>query len=279
MKPTVAMAFGAAVALAAGMAAPGARAGERGSDEKRIEKRVVVRHGGGGFLGVGLDDVEGDARGAKVRSVRPESPAAKAGIKDGDVVVRFDGEGVRSAAHLVRLVAETPAGRSIAVEVLRTGKAEKLSVTLGEGDRLVLPGGEPARREYRFELPMPPVPPDVSVEDGFVRVTPHQPPRLGLEFIEIGEQLAASYQLERDNGVLVASVQAGSAAAKAGVKAGDIVLELDGHEIKDGGDLRSVVEDADAGETVKIKLLRAGHPLELDVTFGGLEQHSHGPTL
>ena len=58
-----------------------------------------------------------------------------------------------------------------------------------------------------------------------------------------------------------------------------MILELDGHEIEDGGDLRRVVDDVDAGETVKIKVLRAGRPLELDVTFGGAEQHSHGPTL
>ena len=156
------------------MAAPAAQAGERSSDEKRIEKRVVIRHGGGGFLGVGLDDVEGEARGAKVGSVRTESPAAKAGIKEGDVVVRFDGEGVRSAAQLVRLVGETPAGRSVAVEVLRAGKAEKLTVTLGEGDRLFQHAGEPATRELRFKLPVPPVPPDVSVEDGYLQ--PHQAP-------------------------------------------------------------------------------------------------------
>jgi serine protease Do len=278
MMRTFAWTLGA-VALAAGLAAPNARAGEPAGDQKRIEKRVLIRHGGG-FLGVTLADVEGEARGAAVRSVESDSPAGKAGIKEGDVVARFDGEAVRSAAQLVRLVGETPAGRSVAIEVLRAGKTEKLAVTLGEGNRMWMRGeGLPGERGLHFTLPMPPEPPDVSVENGQVHVTPHTPPRLGIEFIEIGKQLAATYHLKNDEGLLIASVLAGSAAERAGLRAGDVILEIDGHEIEDAGDRHRVVEDADPGETVKIKVQRAGQPLELEVTFAGGEEHPHGPTM
>jgi serine protease Do len=273
MKRRVAMALGIAGVLAAGLVlGPAVRAA---GGEKQIEKRVVVRHAGGGFLGVGLDDVEGDARGAKVRSVRADSPAAKAGIKEEDVIVRFDGEGVRSVAQLMRLVGETPAGRTVPVEVLRAGKAEKLTVTLGEGEGPLWQ----SKRDHLFRLPLPPARPDVRIEDGAIVVSRHEPPRLGVEYIEISGQLAEAFQLESDEGVLVASVQAGSPAAQAGVKAADVILELDGHEIEDAGDLRRVVDDVDGGETVTIKVLRAGRPLELEVTFREDEKRSHGPAL
>ncbi len=264
----------------AGLTAPGARAGEPSKDEKRIEKRVLLRHAGGGFLGVGLGDVEGEARGAAVRSLEADGPAGKAGIKEGDVIVRFDGEAVRSAAQLVRMVGETPAGRSVAIEILRAGKPEKLTVTLGEGNRLFMREGMPGERGLHFALPVPPEPPDVSVENNMLHVRPREPRRLGVEFIDMGEQLAAAYKLEAKSGVLVASVEAGGAAAKAGIRAGDVLLEFDGHEIESGRDLRGAVADSEPGETVKVKLLRDSRPLELDVTMGGAEpKREQGPTL
>jgi serine protease Do len=279
MMRTVAWTLGA-VALAAGLAAPNARAGEPAGDQKRIEKRVLIRHGGG-FLGVTLEDVEGDARGAAVRSVESDTPAGKAGIKEGDVIVRFDGETVRSAAQLARMVGETPAGRSVAIEVLRAGKPEKLTVTLGEGNRMWMRGeGMPGERGLHFALPVPPEPPDVSVENNVLHVRPREPRRLGVEFIDMGEQLAAAYKLETKSGVLVASVEAGGAAAQAGIKAGDVLLELDGHEIENGRDLREAVADTKPGERVTVKLQREGRPLELEVTMGGVEpRREQGPSL
>jgi len=294
MKRTEALALGAVLALTAGMAlGPAVQAEERHAGGQRIEKHVIIRHGGGAFLGVGLDDVEGDARGAKVLSVEPDSPAAKAGIKEADVVVRFDGEGVKSAVQLVRLVGETPAGRTVAIEVLRGGASQKLSATLGEGKPMRLLGAGPGGPGFRFEMPTPPEGPDVSVEQppsewpdrhpgdkNLLYMRPHAPRRLGIELIDMGEQLAAAYKLAAKGGVLVAAVDAGGVAAKAGIKAGDVVLAFDGHEIENGRALREAVADVDAGKTVKVKLQRDGRPLELDVTMGGAEpRHEHSPEL
>ena len=155
MKRLAALALGVPAILVAGLALGpgGVRAGETDQDGQKVEKRVVVRHAGGSRLGVGLEDTEGDVRGTKVRSVEEGSPAEKAGIQEGDVIVRFDGEAVRSASQLARLVGETPAGRSVAIEVTRGGATQKLSATLAEGSRRVrVFSGDGGSRDARVQL-------------------------------------------------------------------------------------------------------------------------------
>ena len=94
---------------------------ERAADEVQREVRRLQRRfefgGGGPEIGVSIRDVEAGSpgsAGAQVERVREDSPAEKAGIRAGDVITQFDGERVRSARQLSRLVAETPAGRSVA---------------------------------------------------------------------------------------------------------------------------------------------------------------------
>jgi serine protease Do len=282
MTRNVTLAIGVPAVLLACLAlGPGnVRAGGKGADEKRVERSVnVVRIGDGAFLGVSLEDVEADARGAKVRSVEEASPAEKAGIKEGDVIVGFDGETVRSASQLARLVRETPPGRSVAVEVSRGGARQKLTATLGEGRghvRMALPD----MRDFDIELPEPKEPPEAPLPP-----SPHAwsfrsddghglafgmlgigPRKLGIEYMEMGEQLAAFFKLSGDKGVLVTSVEADGPAAKAGMKAGDVILKFDGDSVTDAEDLRDAVHDAKGGQEVTVTVQRDGRPLDLKVT-------------
>jgi S1-C subfamily serine protease len=308
MKRTVAMVLGVgAVALSTLALGPAVRAAQKAEDSPKVEKRVIVRHAGGsGFLGIGLEDLQGDARGAKVRTVEPGSPAEKAGIKPDDVIVRFDGEAVRSAAQLSRLVGETPADRAVPVEVSRAGATQKLTATLGERRMRVFEGGDfPGMRQFQFELPEPPEAPEAP-EPPHAGVAPHAPaaprapraprawsfvpgddvfmhampglggPRkLGLEYIEMGEQLAAAYKLAGKGGVLVTSVDAEGPAAKAGVKAGDVLLKFDGKAIEDAGDLRDAVAAAEGGKEVALSVQREGRALELKATLAKPEMMKH----
>jgi predicted metalloprotease with PDZ domain len=265
------------------------RAGEKDSDEKKVAKKVeVVRLGGGAFLGVGLDEVEGELRGAKVRSVEADSPAAKAGLKEGDVIVRFDGEGVRSAAQLARLVRETPAGRSVPIEVNRAGAVQKLTATLAEGHRRFhIGGGDMGSPDLDLEVPEPPVPPlpphapmaprapmpphafnwKWNDEGGLLGMLPGGPRKLGIEYQEIGDQLAAYFKLAQKTGVLVTSVDADGPAGKAGIKAGDVILKFEGKAIEEGGDLRDAVRAEEGGKEVTVTVQRDGRPLDLKVTL------------
>ncbi len=309
MKRLIALAVGVPAILAAGLVlGPGdVRAGQKEKDDavEKVERKIVVRHSGGGRLGVSLEETEGALRGARVRSVEEGSAAAKAGIQEGDVVVRFDGEAVRSASQLVRLVGETPAGRSVAIEVSRGGATQTLEATLAEGGRRVRVLGGPGMREFALEMPdidvevpEPPEPPEAPAPPGAPKAPraplPHAwawhgddgrdmvmrffgggPRRLGIEYLEIGEQLAVHFGLPGKSGVLVGSVDADSPAAKAGMKAGDLVLKLDGKAIEDGRDLREAVAEAGEGKAVTVTVKRDGRPLDLQVTLAKPERPRH----
>jgi membrane-associated protease RseP (regulator of RpoE activity) len=308
MKRLAGLALGVPAILVAGLAlGPGdVRAGETDQDGPKVEKRVVVRHAGGSRLGVGLEDTEGDVRGTKVRSVEQGSPAEKAGIKEGDVIVRFDGESVRSASQLARLVGETPVGRSVAIEVKRGAATQTLNATLaerGRGVRVYSHGG-PGMREFNLEMPEwdvevpeppsppeapepphaglpphapmaphPPMPPHAwgwKSDDGqnmFFRMMSGGPRRLGIQYMEIGDQLAAYFKLGGKSGVLVSSVDADGPAGKAGMKAGDVVLKLGNETIDDGDDLREAVSEAEGGQEVTVTVQREGRPVDLKVTL------------
>ena len=100
---------------------------------------------GGSRIGLSIEDVtEDDAvnEGAAVRDVLPDSPAESAGFVDGDVVVEFDGERVRSARQLTRLVQETPAGRTVGTAVMRDGRRVELDVTPESGAIAAVPSLE-----------------------------------------------------------------------------------------------------------------------------------------
>ena len=313
MKREVALVLGIPSLLLAGFVlGPGdVRAGGRDYGEENVEKKVekkirIAGLGGGAFLGVSLGELEEDARGAKVQSVETASPAEKAGIKEGDTIVAFDGEVVRSASQLARLVRETPAGRSVALEVSRSGEKQKLTATLGERRRTLRFAGEdmplPEIPDVELEMPdfdveveEPKVPPHAPAPPGAPRapVAPHAPPapmphawswnrgdghdfvfkmlgggprKLGIEYMELGEQLAAYFKLADKKGVLVTAVDADGPAAKAGVKAGDVILELDGKPVRGGEDLQDAVRDAEGGKEVALTVQRDGRSLDLKVT-------------
>jgi C-terminal processing protease CtpA/Prc len=291
--------FGLAAALVvAGSTVPGvARAAYEEQDEARKDdetkkpgRRFEVRRllGGGGRLGVTLEDASG---GVTVTDVHGDSVAEKAGVRQGDIVVRFAGEHVRSAAQLVRLVRETPAGREVDIEVSRGGSTQKLSATLREPDRDRLftfrPGGG---EDFHFEMPEMPDMPDVPDLPELAGVpeppAPPAPPRiarffmgqgrkLGLSFQELGEQLAGYFKVE--GGVLVTHVEADGPAARAGIKAGDVIVRVGAQAIKDGGDLRQAIRDADAGSKTTVVVQREGRSVDLSVTVGDDERARHAP--
>ena len=236
MRFTKVLVFGSALAavVAAAVISVGAQESRRG--------RAIILDGRGSQLGVMIRDLEGDAvaksTGVEIEEVTPDSPAAKAGLKAGDIVTEYDGERVRSARQFTRLVQETPEGRSVSMAVLRNGQkqtlqatpeARELSWTMGiDGDRIARETERSVRealREFRAGSPAF----RFRFDDGFpgLRMTPRG--RLGVSVEGLSTQLA-EYFGAKDGGALVSSVTADSPAAKAGIKAGDVITTVNGNK-------------------------------------------------
>ena len=219
---------------------------------------------GGGRLGVSVADIDASeskaSSGVVIESVESDSPAEKAGLKTGDIVVEFDGERVRSVRQFTRLVSETPAGRQVAAAVLRDGQRVSLNLTTrsrsfgGVGDfSLSMPPlpARPARPARPSRLPRPaPTPRPPSIER-FVWAMGNQ---LGVTANTLSDQLAEFFGTK--HGVLVASVTDGSAADKAGVKAGDVIVSMNGKTVEDPADLRRHVLDAESGDEFTLGVIR-----------------------
>jgi serine protease Do len=258
-----------------------ARIAETANEKVRRAVRVAgVAHGG--RLGVRLADVAAEdrerlrletTRGALVQSVEPDSPAAQAGLREDDVIVRFDGEAVRSVAQLVRLVRETPPGRPVSLEVSRAGEKRTLQATLAErGPHALVELGELPE----LDLPEPPEPlvaPRFEWHGNAPLVFRHRGPlgprKLGLGYRPIEGQLAEYFKVPGGKGLLVESVEPDGPADKAGVRAGDVLLQAGGRTLDDASDFRDVVREAEPGKPLALEVLRDGKRLELTVTPAG----------
>ncbi len=214
---------------------------------------------GGSRIGLSIEDVtDNDAadEGALVRDVRADSPAASAGFADGDVIVEFDGERVRSARQLTRLVQDTPSGRTVEAAVLRDGRRVELEVT---------PESSGAFWSVQAR-------PNVDIVSGYTGLAPgiyfganRGAARLGVRVQELSSQLADYFGV--DDGVLVSRVDEDSVASEAGLQAGDVITSVDGRAVGDSDSLRRRLSATGPGEDVSIGLTRAGRALELTATM------------
>jgi serine protease Do len=250
-------------------------------------RRVVVSPGdvamlgwGGSRLGVSIRDVDqadvtreklAGVAGAVVEEVRTDTAAAKAGVKAGDVVVSFDGERVRSARHLQRLVDETPDGRTVKMAVQRGGSRVDLDVTPAAPAAMSWGSDSFRWTERDGELLGPRIEQNLKRRfpamefnfdgGGFFALAGKA--RLGVSVQDMSEQLSAYFGVK--GGVLVADVDAESLAAKAGIKAGDIITSVNGQPVDSPEDLRREVGKVEDGKQADVGVTRDKKPLSLKV--------------
>jgi serine protease Do len=230
--------------------------------------RVLDVFVGGSRIGVAIQDVEavdeasraGATAGVFVEQVTPESPADQAGVRAGDLIVEFDGERVRSARQFTRLVQETPAGRSVALVVMREGRKTPLSVTPSAADRMRLDGLEDLGalvedlRSRGAVMPRPPVPPAPPSPPSSWSLELTGRPTLGLTTGTLSPQLAEYFGARE--GVLVASVAEGSVAQKMGVRAGDVVTAVNESSVRSPADLRRRLQSLNDGDRISLAVVR-----------------------
>jgi serine protease Do len=301
------IAGGTAALCAALIAAPGytaARRAQQAGNQEVVEPQVrdfnvMVGEEGGSWLGVETREVTGDnakelklpsERGVVLGRIAPDSPASKSGLRENDVVTEINGQQVEGAMQFRRMIREIPAGRNVQLTVWRDGHTQKISVTLGKAEELrhnmdrVTPG------TFAFRMPelpeMPDLPqvaeiPEMPSVDWDGPVVFSGPPRLGIDAEDLAGQLGSFFGAPDGEGILVRSVNSGSPAEKAGIKAGDVITSLNGERIRSVGDLRQKLaaqhgeknkdtdnkdkESKDKTRTVKLGVLRNKSEISLNV--------------
>ncbi len=218
-------------------------------------RRVVATHSAGGYLGVGVVEVEKpDSHGVQIKRVDEDSPADKAGLKEGDVVVEYNGQRVEGIDQFIRLVRETPAGRTVKMQVLRDGGTQSLTATLGTRKTMWSQDGP------NFpDVPMPPIPP---LELPEFRLFTHQSASIGIDVQSITGQLADYFGVK--SGVLVVNVVRDSPAQKAGLKAGDVITHVNGDAVATPHDITAHLHNQ-AAKPLPFAITRNHRELSLDV--------------
>ena len=182
-----------------------------------------------GWIGISIDDQTD--RGAVVRRVERDSPAEKAGLKEGDTILEFNKEPVIGAQQLTRLVRETPVGRTVDMKIRRENREETVKVTTTDTASVF--------RNGRFNINVPNINLDLDrvIRDSSrsvqIRTTFSQS---GIHAEELSDQLRDFFGAPSTGGVLITSVDSGSEAEKAGLKAGDVITSIDGRTIRTQND-------------------------------------------
>jgi serine protease Do len=222
------------------------------------QARRLATSGEGSWLGVELSEITpaevkqfklpGDY-GALVKHVAENSPAARAGLKENDVILEFGGMRVWSAAQLQQFVDQTPPGRDVTLRISRNGQKLNLQVTMGSPQMhaITLPP---------FRIPQINIP-----RHFFYGLGPFETRgRLGIEGQDLTPQLANYFGVKQGKGVLVTQVEEGSSAAKAGLKAGDCIVRVDSTEVDSLSSLRDALHEKGQGsQTIALTVVRKGH--------------------
>jgi len=216
--------------------------------------------GPGSAIGVTVED--GDTAGARVTGVRDDTPAARGGVAEGDVVVEFDGERVRSAQQFARLVRETAPGRAVQMTVMREGSRRQLEIT-PEQRR-----ADDLQRSFSFQTPQvftAPQPGRNLPQPFDLFVAPGNRARLGVSVSSVDGQLAEFFGVRE--GVLVQEVVEDSPAARAGLRAGDVITAVDGTTVSSQADLVSRIGRVADGSSLQIQITRDRQEQSVTVTL------------
>lgn len=176
-----------------------------------------------GWLGISLQNMDSaladyfnlsDMEGVIVAKVLSDSPAEKGGLKEGDVIRRFDGKKIKDLKALIKIVGQASIGKSIVVGIIRDKKEMPITVRIGE-------------RPFGIE----------SEQD---KVETGEPWR-GLEVIQITPDIARRYRIEQGKGIIVSNVEAGSAADEAGIRPGDIIVRINNKSVSSIDDYKNII--------------------------------------
>jgi len=255
-------------------------------------RSIVIRKSGSSYLGIGVAEIDDErakainlkeVRGVEVKSVDRDSPAAKAGLKEGDVVLEYNGQRIEGTEQFVRLVHETPVDRQVKLVVWRNGASQTLTAVIGHRMEHLSWVANDGDENWSFE--MPPVPPVPEVAP--MPATPPMPPMpatpwpdtmrffssarsgmLGIDCESLGDQLAQFFGVKE--GVLVREVHKGSAAEKAGMRAGDVIVKVDGETVTSAREITSMLRAARTKKSFPVVVVRDRKEITLTLTLDSI---------
>jgi serine protease Do len=223
------------------------------------------------YLGIGVEDVDSDRVkslklkeecGAYVTSVMPNTPASKAGIKEGDVILEYNGRRVEGREQLIQMVRATPPGKQLKISLWRGGAPLTVWATVESHKVLESEDGS-------WSFSMPNLPPGFTMPSIDIpkMITIMQNRTLGIE----GESLAQQSQFAEffgvKDGVLVKSVSRNSAAERAGMKAGDVIVRIGDTKVATWRDVAGALRSAQPGRSLTVVAVRNRRELPLTVTI------------
>lgn len=240
---------------------------------------------GGSFLGVYAEDISKEnmgrynlnqVRGVAVTRIVKDSPAEKAGLRKDDVILKIDGENVSSVRKLNRVVSEIAPDQTVRVTISRNGAEQELTATMGRRSNNAdsfkgLLQGHPGTWEWEG--------PSMGSDSPWVFALGGSR-RIGVSTTELTKQLADYFGITGGAGVLVTSVAEDGPAAKAGVKAGDVITAVDGEAINSSGDISRVINRKKEGDvTLTLVRNRAQQTIRVTPNERGLPRTITRPQL
>jgi serine protease Do len=285
----------AGVATLAGVSAAVVAAGESsGSKAPRHIVRVSDDEdddAGRGYLGVSVQrlrkslreafDIPSDVQGLVISNVHDDTPADDAGLRNRDVILKLNGRAMDDEDEFTEAVRALEPGSEATLSIWRDGSTRDVTFTAAKRPRTwsFSWNSDDDDAPRAFAVPgtprIPPVPP-----------VPHAPRapslhhlrgmehfgsggRLGVEIRDLNEDIASYFGVAGDRGALIWKVNDDSPAEEAGLKAGDVIVEIEGETVRDTRDLREVLAGHDPGETVAVSYIRRGSNATARVELGG----------
>jgi len=243
-----------AAAAVAGVIITSTSCAQRERDAEHEYEVAVVSSEKRAWLGVSVEDMSErlarrmnvkTEKGALVNSVSDDSPAEKAGIKEDDIIVSFNGKTIDDAGDLTRAVAKAEPGKAAECVVMRRNDRKSIQVTVAK----------PPKHEAAW-APLAPEAPLALMSPGHFRFMGGG--TLGLGVMDLNRQLAEYFEIPGGRGILVSEVEKEGPGAKAGLKAGDVIVSMGSVDVDDIDDMHWALNDYRAGDTVTVGYVRKG---------------------
>jgi len=224
---------------------------------------------GSAWIGVYCQTVDDDmaetfdlsvARGVIINDIVSGSPADEAGLEDGDVIISFDGEELFDHDDLLEMLEDSSPGNEVKVTVLRDSDRKDFQVTL-----------EKARRSRRYLS-------DNDHESHYFMYNDDSRSHVyvGVKLSGLTRQLGDFFGVEKGRGALVTEVVEDSPAEESGIKAGDVIIAVDGERVLDGSDVAEVIEGGEEGDKTEITIIRDKKEQTIEVTLAEADDDWHG---